>query len=380
MFSFWEQQSLLHFDHVVVGAGITGLNTAINLKEKFPGDRVLVLERGFFTTGASSRNAGFACMGSVSELCDDLLHMNEREVYELFEWRKNGLDRLRKRLGDKALGYAERGSYELISPDEIPFLDHIDRLNKLLLPITGKPAFQLESNRIEEFGFSKKHTCALIENTCEGELDTGKMMRALTDKAMQVLVEIKTGAEVISYSDEGDKVFTYIEGPFATEPLVIRSKTLILCTNAFTGALMQDEEMKPGRGQVMITEPIANLPFKGIFHFDKGYYYFRELEGRVLFGGGRNLDITGEETTDFGDSEHIQNDLEEKLRTIILPGIDFSIAQKWTGIMAFGPSKFPVVKPVSANVFAAFRLGGMGVALGSEVAARVVALITANRQ
>ena len=102
MFSYWEQQSFSYYDHIVIGSGIVGLSLAIELTEREPGKRVLVLERGLLPTGASTRNAGFACMGSATELLDDLLYMTEAEVLGLFELRKKGLSLLRKRrLGTK---------------------------------------------------------------------------------------------------------------------------------------------------------------------------------------------------------------------------------------------------------------------------------------
>lgn len=379
MFSYWEQESFLIYDHIIIGAGITGLSTALELKEKFPTERVLVLERGFFTSGASSRNAGFACMGSVSELVDDLKTMKEEEVYRLFDWRKKGLEKLRMRLGDKNIGYAERGSFEIINKDEMESLDKMDYLNQLFLPLTGKPAFVLQNEKIAHFGFAGNYTRALIENTCEGELHTGKMMKMLMGKALQAGVEIKTGAKVINFHEEQNAVIVKVQIPFGKELIPLQSKTLVICTNAFTKELLPLEDLTPGRGQVLITHPIAGLKFKGIFHFDKGYYYFREIGGRVLFGGGRNIDFDTETTTEDGINETIQKDLEEKLKEIILPGTEFTIDQKWSGIMAFGKVKFPVVKSISNKVFGAFRLGGMGVALGSEVASQVADLVEKNR-
>src|SRR5688500_18677122 len=150
MFSYWEQQSFSFYDHIIAGAGIVGLSTAIELRQRFPEARVLVLERGLLPTGASSRNAGFACMGSVTELLDDLETMDEASVFRLFEWRKKGLELLRSRLGDANIGYEENGSYELISEKEGTALDKLDYLNNLLLPLTGKPAFRLANEKIGE--------------------------------------------------------------------------------------------------------------------------------------------------------------------------------------------------------------------------------------
>jgi len=375
MFSYWEQQSFSHYDHIVIGAGLVGLSVAIELKERYPKSRVLVLERGLLPTGASTRNAGFACMGSATELLDDLHYSTADEVLALFERRKKGLARLRSRLGDNRIGYRENGGYELISDSEIYALEKLDFLNELLLPITGKKPFRPAHERIKEFGFSGPYSKALIENTCEGELHSGMLLRALSDMAIQFGVEVKTGADVAGFKESEHEVIVDVKDAFRKDVWMLSCKTVSICTNAFTKQLLPDVDVVPGRGQVLITQPIAGLKFKGIYHFDKGYYYFREIDGRVLFGGGRNLDFETEETTDFSLNELIQADLEQKLVDIILPGIHFQVAQRWTGIMAFGATKQPIVKAFSDKVFGAFRMGGMGVALGSEVARQLAELI-----
>lgn len=375
MLSYWEQQSFVSYNHIVIGAGIVGLSTAIELKDKYPAHSVLVLERGLLPTGASSRNAGFACMGSLTEILDDSQYADEAEIVKLYDWRKRGLELLRSRLGDAAIGYKSNGSYELIGDNELPALDKIDYINNLLQPVTKQPAFKLVNDKIDVFGFGKQAVKALVENTCEGELHTGKMLRALTDYALTKGVEIKTGAEVCRFDEEEKQVVVQVAEPVRDNMLMLHCDTLSICTNAFTKQLLPDADVVPGRGQVVITEPIEGLKFKGVYHFDKGYYYFREIDGRILLGGGRNLDFEGEATTDFSLTELIQNDLEEKLRTVILPDTDFTIAQRWAGIMAFGKTKQPIVKAFSNRVYGAFRMGGMGVALGSDVGRSLVQLI-----
>lgn len=375
MLSYWEQQSFLHYHHIVIGAGFVGLSTAIEIKERFPKSSVLVLERGLLPTGASSKNAGFACMGSITELLDDLKTVSESEMLFLFEWRKKGLEKLMERLGAAKMGYAENGSHELIDAHELEAIEKIDYLNALLQPFTHKTAFTLVNDKIEEFGFSKNEVKALISNNCEGEIHSGKTLRALTDFTIEKGIEIKTGAAVLRFEEEANKVTVVCHNSFLNEELLLTCNTLTLCTNAFTKQLLHEVDVRPGRGQVLITKPIPGLKFKGIFHFQQGYYYFREIDGRVLFGGGRNLDFNSEATTSFDLNEQIQNGLEEKLRTLILPNTPFEIDNRWTGIMAFGPTKKPIVQAFSEKIFGAFRMGGMGVALGSEVAIQVAELI-----
>lgn len=379
MFSYWERQSFFKYHHIVIGSGITGLSTAIELKAAYPGESVLVLERGLIPAGASTRNAGFACMGSVTELLDDLQAAPERDVVALFEQRKKGLGILRNRLGDERIGYAENGSFELVDNNAKEALNKIEYLNNLLLEVNGGPSFRQVDERIDEFGFSKKYTQALVENICEGELHTGKMMRALAGYALQQGVEIKTGAAVIDYKEDANAVQVTVGNTTGENAYTLQCDTLTICTNAFTPMLLPGEDVTPGRGQVLVTKPVTGLKFKGIFHFDEGYYYFREIDGRVLIGGGRNLDLKGEQTHSATVTERIQAALEEKLREIILPRTPFEVAYRWAGIMAFGKNKQPIVKAFSNRVFGAFRMGGMGVALGSEAARQVAVLNVQQR-
>jgi glycine/D-amino acid oxidase-like deaminating enzyme len=317
-------------------------------------------------------------MGSVTELLDDLTQMTETEVFSLFEARKKGLERLRHRLGDATIRYAEEGSYELISDQEIDALDKIAYLNNLLLPLTLNPAFELASEKIDAFGFSNSYTKALIRNTAEGSLHTGKMLRALTDHALRAGIEIKTGADVKSFHESSKGIVLTLKDHSRKGDLELHTQVMLLCTNAFTKDLMPDEDVVPGRGQVLITKPIEGLKFKGIYHFDKGYYYFREIDGRILLGGGRNTDFHTETTTVLELNLTIQSTLEAKLRDIIIPGTTFEVAQRWSGIMAFGSTKHPIVKSFSPRTFGAFRMGGMGVALGSEVAMKLADMVADN--
>ncbi len=126
---------------------------------------------------------------------------------------------------------------------------------------------------------------------------------------------------------------------------------------------------------MLITKPIDGLKFKGVFHFDEGYYYFRRLGDRVLFGGGRNQDFEGERSTEFAYNPKIQGDLIDKLKKVILPDTAFEVEDWWTGIMAFGDTKFPIVKRHSPHVYIGVRMGGMGVAIGSKIGEELAALM-----
>lgn len=376
MLSYWEKKHFLAYDYIIIGSGITGLSTAISLHEKNAHARILVLERGLLPTGASTKNAGFACIGSLTEVLADLKVMHTEEVLKLVSLRLKGLQLLRSRLGGQTIHYHENGSYELVMPHEAECLNSMDNINELLLPVIGQKAFSVADGQISSFKFNGvKH---LIKNNAEGELDTGAMMQGLLALCRQMNIEVKTGCEVLQLLEEETGVHVQCKAETGNEPVSFKAKHVGVCTNAFSKRFFPDKHIEPGRGLVLITKPIAQIPFKGIFHFDEGYYYFRKVDDRVLFGGGRNKDLAGERTTEFRINPFIQTDLLEKLSTVILPDTPFEIDYWWSGIMAFGNSKMPVIESVSERIHAAVRMGGMGVAIGSEAGRQLSALMIAD--
>ncbi len=69
----------------------------------------MFLSAALLPLGASTKNAGFACFGSMSEILADLEQHNEAEVLDLLQQRVQGLNQLRTLLGDKAIGYQACG-------------------------------------------------------------------------------------------------------------------------------------------------------------------------------------------------------------------------------------------------------------------------------
>lgn len=368
-FSYWEQDSWFsNIDYTIVGSGITGLNCALNLQSRHPRAKIVLLERGLLPNGASTKNAGFACFGSLSEILDDLEHHSEEEVVNLVRKRMQGLDLLKQNLGSENIDLQVNGGYELFNPAEKDLyntcLSKMARVNDLLKPIFGEDVFSISDNK---FGFGKVQE-KLIFNKFEGQLDTGKMMNTLLQKVQAAGVKILNSVTVNGFSEGRDSV------EIETEHFSFYSGKLIIATNGFASQL-GIPEVKPARAQVLVTEPIPNLHIKGTFHMDKGFYYFRNIHNRILLGGGRNLNLKGEETTELALTSLVQQRLEHLLKNAILPGTPFRIERRWSGIMGMGENKTPVIKKVSKNVYCGVRLGGMGVAIGSLVGKELADLI-----
>ncbi len=367
--SYWEYKTWLsNIDFTVVGSGIVGLNCALHLKQRFPKAKILVLEKGFLPQGASTKNAGFACFGSISEILADLDQHSEEEVLELVQKRWNGIQLLRKLLGDENLDFQQLGGHELfLKKDSTLFQNCLEKLveiNQLLRPVFGEDAFREHPNTFRFKGIRETY----ITNTFEGQLDTGKMMDTLLQRVQKSGVVVLNGISVEDFSDNTSNITV------RTDRFEFHTKKLLIATNGFASQLL-NEHVKPARAQVLITKPIENLSIRGTFHFEEGYYYFRNIDNRILLGGGRNLDLKTEETIEFDQTERIQTQLEKLLSEVILPDTPFEVDRRWSGIMGIGDQKRPIVKQVSENVFCGVRLGGMGIAIGSLVGKELVDLL-----
>lgn len=373
--SYWEVESFQKWDYVVVGGGIVGLSAAISLREKNSLSSILVLERGLLPTGASTKNAGFACFGSLTELVADIDKLGEERCLELVKRRWNGLQKLRQRTGDLTIEYQQKGGYELITEREADQLPRLDKVNELLAQFFGIRVFREDKALVERFGFNRSVVQTVVANPLEGQLHTGKMMRELQKIAASKGISILTGCEVQQHHETTEAVELVVRS-LRDEEIIFNTSKVIFCTNAFASQYFPGLDIQPGRGVVMVTEQMDKVPFEGAFHMDEGYYYFRNVGNRILFGGGRNLDLKGETTTEFGVSEKILSELRRLLGTVLVPDSTFKTDHAWSGIMAFGETKEPVVKQVSDRIVVGVRLGGMGVAIGSLLGEELAVLLT----
>ncbi len=367
--SYWEHNTWFkNIDFCIVGSGIVGLSCALQLKKKFPTSKVLVLEKGILPQGASTKNAGFSCFGSVSELLSDLKTHSAEELYDLVHQRINGLELLKSSLGEKQIDYQQYGGNELFLTKERALFERcysgLKSLNQLLHPIFKADTFYLKTN-----AFNFKNTLPnLIHTPFEGQIDTGKMMQALLQNVQSKGVMVLNSTEVHSFSSDAESVHIELEG------FNFKAKHLFIATNAFARNLW-NLKVTPARNQVLVTKPITSLKLKGTFHLNEGYYYFRAIHNRILLGGGRHLDTKGETTSALDITPNIQMALEDLLKQVILPGQSVEIDQRWSGILGVGQQKRPIIKAISNRVYCGVRLGGMGVAIGSHVGQKLADLI-----
>ncbi len=375
MISIWEKETFFApQDVIIVGSGFVGLWSALCLKKKAPKLKISILDRGLIPTGASTRNAGFACFGSLSELMHDAQNGGTDKMLELVDMRYKGLEKIQKFFKDDFIDFEINGGYELYDDTLVStetLSANIKYMNALLKSITGiKKTFKLVDEKIENFGFGR--TRHLIKNNLEGSLHSGKLLKALLQQVQATDVQVFNGIEVKTYNLFDDNIELETNRQFA-----FSTKKLLVCTNAFAQELLPDLDIIPVRGQVLLTSPIKNLPWKGTFHSDEGFYYFRNLGSKVLLGGARNKAFEEESTKVMQTTSLIQNELESYLENVVLPKYkgQYIIENRWSGIMGMGGEKMPIVKQAMPNVFCAVRMSGMGVALAPVVGQQVAEMM-----
>ena len=366
--SIWELETFYRTrDIIIIGAGFTGLWSAISLKVKYPEKSVLVVEKNNIPLGASTRNAGFACFGSLTEIISDSEKMGWEKTLDLVRMRFEGLQKIQETFKADEIDYVQSGGFEIINEDG--FLEKIEEVNRKLKPITQlENTFALSSPKINEFGL--QNAKYLVGNSLEGALHSGKLVQNLLEKAQNLGVEFLFGSDVFEIVESENEVELFLKD------FSLRTDKLVIATNAFSKKLLPEIDVIAVRGQILLTEPIENLKIEGTFHYDEGFYYFRNLGNRILLGGARNLIFEAEETDQLETTEVLQDHLEEFLRTVILPDQKFKIAHRWSGIMAMGKDKSPILEKISPRQIVAVRLSGMGVALAPKIGEIVADLVS----
>ncbi len=374
--SYWEKTSFLHDrDVVIIGGGLVGLCTALMLKDRCPDCSILLIEKNSIPLGASTRNAGFACFGSPSELVADSKKMGWDTTFELVKMRWQGLEKLKKLVNGRKIDFEAPGGYEVYRADDEEIFEEclhsLDQINEAT-SFDDNPSFSLgtEGDRARLGLSAFKH---LICCHREGALNPGKLIRTLSSMAGKKNVQLLTGVGVTQIHDRGKQVeLTLDNGQW------IRAVKTVVATNAFASRLVEGLDLIPARNQVIVTTPIRNLKINGTFHCDQGFLYFRDIEDRLLLGGGRNHFMTEETTDQFGTSEKVIQYLLNFMREYILVDQSCAIEYQWSGIIGTGSSKQPLLHWHSPGIFLACRMGGMGISIGAAVAEKAAREISSQ--
>ena len=369
-------------DVIVVGAGLTGLQTALALKNARPALDVLLLERAAVPQGASTRNAGFACFGGPTELLADLDAYGEEAVAATVGQRLAGVRALERNFARRGIGWQKLGGYEWIDDPAVAdrVLSRLPALNRLLAPLTGLPRTWsvVPADDPARRPFRRGAGHVLLRNPLEAQLHPGKLVTTLLADCRRAGVRTLFGCDITDVTNDGDRVEVTTAGGVA-----LTAGRAVVTVNAFVNRLTASpagSRVRPVRNQVLLSRSFPDLNLRGCYHYHEGYVYFRNVgPDRLLIGGARHRAGAASETTAFGPNGVPEAYLIDKLNAW-LPGRGWSAADfpvRWSGILAQGDGKEPVLRYAAPRLLVAGRLAGMGVALSADLARRAAARVLA---
>ncbi len=353
------------FDFVIIGGGFVGMYAALAIRSYKPKASIVILDRLNKGAMASSRNAGFACIGSITELIDNVNTYGFDNVREIVKMRYDGLAVIKEKFG-KTIEYNTCGGYELFENSHLfeQAADQLGVYNNLLKDITDTDTYSIVNTPHQ----MRLAACSILNNH-EGHLHTGKYFDALRKQCAIGGIEVLLNAHVHSFDEHESAVMINVAG--MDEPM--KASFLINCTNSLNPAWVAQHgfELTPVRNQVIVTRDFGQAYIRGTFHQDEGYIYFRDIGNRILIGGARNR-FEQENTGVLGANSNNQQFLLDILRQYILPkGIEPTIDYAWSGVLSGGKDRRPIIQRTSERIAHSLRLGGMGVAIAPIIGKQV---------
>lgn len=277
-----------HADVVVVGGGFTGLWTALELTDREPGMRVVVLEAATVGHGASGRNGGFVEPSLTHGIANGLAHFPD-EYEQLHRLgtenhaglvtfvREHGIDCHLEQTG--TIGVATEPWHLAGLEEEAELHQRFGARTELL----GADAVRAEVDSPTYLGGLHVPDGAAI-------VDPGRLVRGLARIARERAVVVAEHTPVTQLQREGAGV------RLTTPSGDVTADRVVLATNAYSHQLLRrtSRHFVPVYDHVLVTEPLdaehlARIGWKrrqGLYDVGNQFHYYRLThDDRILWGG-----------------------------------------------------------------------------------------------
>jgi glycine/D-amino acid oxidase-like deaminating enzyme len=276
-----------HADLVIVGAGYTGLWTALLAKDANPSRDVVLLEARETGWAASGRNGGF-CAASLTHGLANGLARFPAEMAELERLGIENLDAIEKTVRDDGIECAFERTGELAvatEPHQVEWIrEDVEQARRF-----GHDAVFLDRDAAQAEVHSPTFLAAVWHRDRVALIDPARLawgLRAACERRGVRIAE-QTRATGIARDGSGVRV--------RTEHGSVRAAKAALATNAFPGPLRRMRPyIVPVYDYALVTEPLTTAQREWIgWHHRQGigdvanqfHYYRLTADNRILWGG-----------------------------------------------------------------------------------------------
>ncbi len=293
-------------DLVIVGAGYTGLWTALLAKVREPDRRVVVVEANRVGWAASGRNGGF-CESSLTHGHENGVRRWPDEIDVLERLGLQNLDEIEASEAEFGMDVQFERTGQLapaIEPHELAWLDDWRE------EAAGDPdVVYLDEAQVRASVASPTYLAAIWEKRNCGLVHPARLAAELARVAEERGVEIFERSRVTGLDTSGAGV------SIATDAGRVEASHAVLATNVFPSLLRRNRLMTvPVYDYALMTEPLTAEQWdaigwrdrQGIGDMANQFHYYRPTQdGRILFGGydalyfyGRRVDPAYENRPD----------------------------------------------------------------------------------
>lgn len=274
-------------DLLVVGAGFTGLWTALLAKQSDPGRDVVLIEGGRAADGASGRNGGFVAASLTHGFANGMERWPD-EMPQLLRLGRENLDAIQATVRELGIDcdFIRTGELDVaVEEHHVAGLEeHADAASAL-----GESVSLLSRDEVRARVDSPTYLSAAYDRDGVALVDPAALAWGLRRACLDLGVRIFERSPVTSISSrDGVVVATSRRG-------VVRAGRVALATNAYPPLLRRlSHYVVPVYDYVLVTEPLTDAQWaqvgwsgrEGVSDTGNQFHYYRTTaDGRILWGG-----------------------------------------------------------------------------------------------
>ena len=338
-------------DVAIVGAGIAGVATAYHVSRS--GAKVVVLEARAVAEAASGRNAGFLLAGVAENFVAAARRYGEDRTLRIWRFTRHNQELVRRIVENERIScdLAWNGSAQIAGDDEewMEIRESAERLKN-------------EGVRVR---LTPEERAAIYDE--DGELHPVRYVRGLAGAAAGGGARIHDGTRAIAVS----------KNEVRTDRARVRAGAVVICVNAYSRHLVP-LRVRPVRGQMLATAPVAPRVFERPAYANRGYRYWRQrADGSLLVGGWRDSAVDEEIGEEERTTLRIQQQLDRFLRE---HAANAKVTHRWAGTMGFSHDALPYVGRLGSGVFVNAGFTGHGMAFATATGELVADLLRGGKR